>query len=331
MKNIINSKYIAIWFAAIGMLLFQSCEEEEAFDVEGTATNKVYINTPFWSPINLPKNSAVFKVINTPAGSVLSNSDKLEIKLAAQCTHSAERDIKVTFEKDNSLILEGYSPLPEAVTLNMNTNQLMISQGTVQSNDSLTISISSEDLQFLDVNSYMVPVRISSVENAEISSNLNIVYLVINTEETNVYTKPTSGDMEGDLIDDRSEWSATLDIPISSGSLSNIFNTSTRNYWFVNPATECTLTVDLAAEYSNISGIRIHSYSTSYSLNSIMVSTSVNGEDWTSQGTAELSTSSSYQYIKFYSPLSARYIKLHIVGWSSSFVIMSRFDVYELE
>jgi hypothetical protein len=137
--------------------------------------------------------------------------------------------------------------------------------------------------------------------------------------------------MVGTLMTPRTAWKATLDATPNSGALTNLFDGKTNTYWYVTPAKEVNLTVNLGSAASNITGIRLHSYSTSYSMTSAVVYTSLDGTNWTSQGLAFLSTASSYQYIKFYSPISsAQYIKLDINGWKSgTYVIMAEFDVYK--
>jgi hypothetical protein len=89
-----------------------------------------------------------------------------------------------------------------------------------------------------------------------------------------------------------------------------------------------TLTLDLAIAYTNITGIRIHTWDTEYGLTNINVSSSNDGTNWTLQGSAALATGDIYQYIKFYSAISSRYIKLEITGWSSNYVDIAEIDVF---
>ena len=85
----------------------------------------------------------------------------------------------------------------------------------------------------------------------------------------------------------------------------------------------------MVSSRSNITGIRIHTSSTANAITSAMVSTSINGVDWVSQGTATLSIASAYQYFKFYSPVTARYIRIDILGWRSTLLFLTEFDVYQ--
>ncbi|HEY4784392.1 MAG TPA: discoidin domain-containing protein, partial [Bacteroidales bacterium] len=169
---------------------------------------------------------------------------------------------------------------------------------------------------------------ISNNNNAAVSVNQNTAYVIINTVLTNCYKSPVLTDMVGTLITTRTSWTGTIDVTLTSGTISRMFDGKTSTYWYVNPAKECNVTVDLSAVTTGITGLRIHSYSTNYSLTSIAVYSSSDGSNWTSQGIATLSTATVYQYIKFYLPIDARYIKLDVKGWKSAYVIMSEFDVY---
>jgi len=88
--------------------------------------------------------------------------------------------------------------------------------------------------------------------------------------------------------------------------------------------------VNLGSVYPIISGIRIHSYSTSYCLTKVDIYSSADGVNWVLQGgNVLLSTASSYQYIKFYAPISAKYLKMSITGWrSTTYIRIAEFDVY---
>jgi len=328
MRKSLNIKTGFILFIAIAALLLQSCSDEETFDVVGDKENKVYINMQLWTPVDLPSNSVRFNVTKTPVGSFLDGTESIVLKFPVKCTHVASNDIKVKFEIDKISDLDGFSGLPDGVTVKIINNELTIPKGSMSSKDSITVSLESESLELLSSNvSYVVPVKIASVSNASISSNLSSTYLVLKTEYSNCVNLATS--ISGTALTGRTSWLASLDVALSSGSLANMFDARTNTYWFVSPAKECQLTVNLTTLHTNITGIRIHSYGTSYSLNAIEVSSSVDGENWVNQGNVTLSTATAYQYIRFYEPINAQYIRLKIKGWrSASYVIISEFDVY---
>jgi hypothetical protein len=329
MKNFRIFKYIYGGMLMIAVALIGGCKDNIGYDVTGDAINRVYINTQseYVNTFNL-------SVLHTP----LSSTGNIAASFPVQCTQNAAADLKVTLTVDTTLISAynkanstNYSKIPDGLLV-LSNNVLTIPKGTMNSNDSLSIAIPSIDDGELTSAGYLVPIKIStisSIDNTVISSNLNTVYLVIGTSWTNCYSSPALTDMVGTLVSTRTTWNATLNIPLSYGALSNLFDNNTKTYWYVSPAQKCALTVDMSAVYANITGIRISSYSTSYGLTQMNIYSSNDGVNWVSQGMATLSTASSYQYIKFYSAISARYLKLEIVGWhSSSYVIMSEFSIY---
>jgi len=329
-KSIYLSKLFATSLV-ITACLVNGCEEDETFvtKITGDSTNKVYINTQT-SYVNNYK----LAVVHTP----LSSMGDIEVEFPARCTNEATTSMNVTFALDNSLVdtynaqhLTTYSEVPSGL-VTLENNMLTIPKGGLASTDSLKVYIPDNVLVQLTEDEYLVPIKITSVsgaKNVAISTNLSIVYITITTSFTNCYDSPEEEDMEGDLIADRSAWSATLDVELYSGSLDNMFNGNTRSYWRVRPSQECTLVVDLAAEYAGITGIRINTYRNSYNLTTINVYSSSDGVTWESQGEAVLATGETEQYIKFYSPLTARYLKFEITGWvSSSYIRVAEFDVY---
>ncbi|WP_423126563.1 BT_3987 domain-containing protein [Gaoshiqia sp. Z1-71] len=330
MKKILNLKYIVISVAVFGAFLFQSCSEDETFDVTGATENKVYINTYAWSPANTPKNTFMYKVTNTPIGSIIANTDQIEVKFGVQCTHVAPENLRVKFETDQSLISEGYMALPNGVTLSMDKTELIIPKGTTKSADSITLSIDSDKLNLLAVATYMVPVKIASVSNGNsaVSSNLNAVYLMIETTESNCYNFSVANDMTGALITSKTGWTGTVNAPLVSGTPANMLNTMTSSYWRVNPQV-FDWSVDMVSERTNITGIRIHTNNAAYNFTKLKVFSSTDGVSWTSQGITELTIGNAYQYIKFYEPINARYLKFEVLGWRSTTQIrVALFDVY---
>lgn len=328
MKN--KNRFACFLFALAGIL--NACEDDIRYDVTGDPVNRVYINTG--SHAVAGNNSFSFSVTHTPAGSF---GDPIVVKFPVSCTLGTSSSTQVTLEVDNSLVdaynaknKTGYKAVTNGL-VELNKASVTIASRELASSDSIIISVPESKFSQLTEAGYVIPVRIAAIGNAqhtEISSNLNTAYLVIRTAVTNCYDQPVAGDMVGDILN-RSGWSGTLDVTPSSGTLSRMLDGNTRTYWYVSPAKKCILTVDMAAVQQKVTGIRLHSYGTSYSLTSAVVSTSSDGATWDTQGTAELSTAAAYQYIKFYSPVSARYLRLEITGWrSSSYVIMAEFDAY---
>lgn len=328
--NIFRNKYANLVLLLIFIL--GSCTDEMNYDVTGDTTNRVYLNDGSKTVNNY--NSYVFSVIHTPAGSV----GEVKAAFPVRCTQEANTETTATLEIDNSLVdtyntnnSTDYKKVPDGFA-ELSTTMLSIAKGGLESADSLIVTIPTAKFSQLTETAYMLPIRISALntaQNTAISSNMNTIYLIINTTVSNCYDRPGESDMVGEMVADRSAWTATIDVNLWRGPLSNMFNGNTRSYWGVRPPEECNLVVDFGAELTGITGLQIHTYSSSYNLSTIKVYASNDNVNWDSQGTANLATGNSYQYIKFYSPVTTRYIKFDIVGWvSSNYILMTDFNVY---
>lgn len=325
MKKFFNLHTIYAGLSLLTVFTLGSCNnDEESYDFPGDAKNRAYLNnTTVYS----------FSVLHTPVGSI----GDVKAKFPVFCTRKSATDMKVSFAVDTALVsaynkehLEDYKPIPPDMVVF--SGSLSIAKESRGSADSVTVSV-SENLSRLTDSKYLVPVVISALDNSEnaaISTNLNVVYLKIKTSVTNCFPTPLITDMTGTLITPKTGWTAALNISAYYNPLSRLFDDKTTTYAYVYPSQACELTVDMASEYSQISGIRISSYSTSYGIKTANVFSSNDGVSWTSQGAATLSTATAYQYIKFYSPVSARYFKIGITGWTSSYYIrFAEFDVYQ--
>lgn len=321
MKKLLNLRFTAFWFALIGTLLIQSCSDDEIFDVVGSAENKVYLNTQSWSPVNAPKNSMVFNVTNTPEGSIIANAEKIEIRFGVQCTHPATTDILVRFEPDNSLITTGYKVFPDGVKRTMDKTELTIPKGATMSRDSITISVSKDDLGLLTVGQYMAPVKIASVTNAKASDNLTSAYLLVKTTYTNCVDQATSVPGTAAV---RTGWKAAVN---GADQANKLFDNNRNTYFY---GSNFTLEVDLGSVHENITGLGMGYYSQSYSMGSADIYTSdTDADHYELQGSPTFARSTP-QYVQFYKTVKARYIKIVVTsGTSASGVAISEFNVYQ--
>ena len=165
------------------------------------------------------------------------------------------------------------------------------------SSDSVTIEIEDGKWSEFVNTSYLLPLKVTSVSNAALSETHSSAYLAVSTSFTNCVPGATS--VEGTLISDRSAW---------------------------------TVIVNLNGVYQNITGIRLQYYSRNYSLSSAAVYTSeTGGEDYEYQGNVTFSRATP-QYIRFYGAVSARYVKLELLPYSSGYgIVLSEFDMYQNE
>ncbi|TJZ60649.1 DUF1735 domain-containing protein [Sphingobacterium olei] len=307
MKKIIFSVF------GISILLISACSDKEQFDVTGDTVNRIFVNTQSGYV-----NDITYNIIHTPIGNM---GDEIKLKVPVSATKPTSSDVKVSFTVDptlldtyNSMNQTGYQTVP-ANLLEIEGQELTITSGRMSSTDSLYIHI--PNVSTLTESAYLIPVRIQTIsgaENSEISSNLNTILIRIHTRSTNVYDGPTS--VPGTLINDRTGWVATVNPSPTAGSASNMFTTSSQQHWTLSPSVPCDITVDMVTEKSEIQGIRMVS-ANNYRLSQVETFTSHNGSDWISQGVSAVANSNN-QFIRFYSPVTARYLRVSVSGWQNN-------------
>jgi hypothetical protein len=319
MKKIAIYKIAYLLFGITAVAL-TGCKDT-AYDVTGDTVNRVYINTH-----TSTTNTYSFSVVHTPVAS----TGTITASFPVRCTQEAKTDLQVTLSIDTNLVSTynkanstRYKAIPNELTT-LTNNVLTIPQGQTISKDSITITVPSDKLSQLTDSSYLIPVKISTVnvseKDAAGSSNYNTVYLKISTSKTNIKSGAGSSDMVGTIVSTRTGWTITSDASTMSGSGSNVFDSSTSTAYYNTSSSISTLTftVDLATTYTTISGLRIYTRYANYGYYSstVGVYTSTDNSTWTSQGTVNLSATYNYNYICFYSTVSARYIKLVMSGWT---------------
>lgn len=318
-------------FLAVGFML--SCDKTEAVNIDGDSTNRVFLHVGNNTVNNY--NGYNFLIEHTPIGPV----GEVKANFPIRSTQPTASDVKVQYQVDHSLI-QAYNQanktdfvkLPEGI-LTISANELVIPKGQTTSSEALELAIPTAKLPELTAPAYLIPFKITNVtgdNNTVISSNQNTIYLVVRNNTTNLYNNTAVASMTGTLVTPRTGWSATLDVPVTSGALANLFDARTNTNFVVSPPRVSNLTVNLGTVRNNISGIRIHTSSTANALTSVRVLTSVDGINWTSQGISAPALTA-YQYLKFYAPVNAAQIRLEILGWrSATQILLTEFDLYAL-
>ena len=285
----------------VGLFSLQSCDDE-SYDIEGSNQNYVYINVNRWTSTEYPQNTFVYEVLRTPIGSSLESGPEI-VKVGVRSTKVASKDITVTLDIDNCASIGEFSSFPDGVKVTLDKKELVIPAGSMLSSDSVTIEI----------------------EDGKWSETHSSAYLAVSTSFTNCVPGATS--VEGTLISDRSAWTATNN-GVDVGT--TLFDGNTRTY--PSQDASSTVIVNLNSVYQNITGIRLQYYSRNYSLSSAAVYTSeTGGEDYEYQGNVTFSRATP-QYIRFYGAVSARYVKLELLPYSSGYgIVLSEFDMYQNE
>ncbi len=314
-----------IFFGAALLFCFCGCSTKEEFDVKGDATNRIFLNTQ-----TAYVNNVNFQLIHTPVGNV---GDQISIKIPVRSTKPASGNISVRIMMDNALIdsynrdnQTSFKAVPDNL-VQLTDEDLLIATGNTVSADSLALKIS--DVATLTESMYLIPLRISSISGnsgVEISTNLNTVFLKISSRSTNVYDAPTS--VPGTMIVDRSGWEAIVNPMPTAGQANFMFTTSTQQHWTLSPSAECDIDVDMKSVKSQIQGLRMVS-ANGFRIIRAEVFSSMDGVSYSSQGIATL-VNGNNQFIRFYSPITTRFLRVHVLGWqNASNIRVIQYNIYQ--
>lgn len=328
------------------LTVIASCTKTESFDVKGDATVKFFTNNE--SPGNAPKNSINYNVVNIPnvggSGLVnLSSNVPSTIKFPVFATAEVPQDVEIGAEVDNAFLLgyneshnTNYVEFP-AGFLNTIGLTAHIPKGATRSTDSISITVDATKLNLLTGKAYMVPIKLSTVSNAfagALTANKEtlVTYIVVNVEQRRIKYLATAAEAQGALITPRTAWTVLFNSPPTSiGGTGGILDGSTTSYsrWSASP-----VQTDINIQsVRNVTGIRLYT-TTSATLipTQIDVYLSEDGINFDLIGSplrANLTYASSYNYILFYKPISAKYIRL--VNYYSTSTNTQNFRITELD
>jgi len=338
----IKTKYLA---SLVIVSAFLSCAKEEEFDVKGDPEVKFFTNSA--NTGDAPVNSVSYNVVNIPVAtgnglSNLSTTFPTTVKIPVFATKPVSDDVTIGAELDNSLIAKyneahgtNYVAFP-ANFLNTSSLAARIVKGSTTSIDSLNIPVSLTALSTLTEKAYLAPIKLTTVSNKGTGSITNngdaqVVYVVANMEYRYIRYLGTTADITGTLVTPRTAWTASYaPTPTTVGSIFDGL-TTTFSRWSASPG---LLDVNMQEE-KNVSAIRLYTTNSATLIpTQIDVSVSTDGINYTLVGSplrANLTYASSYNYIVFYKPIPAKYIRLKLYYGTSTNtqnLRVTEFDVY---
>lgn len=326
----LNNKFL-IGCVVMGSVLF-SCKKKEHYDITGDPAVKFFTNNE--SPGNAPQNSINYAVVNIPAATGtdlvnLSTTMPAAIKFPVLATKPVSQDVVIGAVLDNSLIAEynaahntNYESFPAGV-LNTNSLAASIPKNASSSVDSITVAVDAASLNKLTEKAYMAPIKLTTVSNTaagQISGTTTsyVTYIVVNVEKRLIKYLATAAEAVGTLINPRTSWNVTFNpAPIAPGSVTD-GSTTTFSRWGVS-----LVDVDVNMQVTqNVTGIRLYtSNSATYTPTQIDVFLSNDGITYNLIGSplkANLTYASSYNYILFYKPIAAKYLRLRLYSSTST-------------
>ncbi|MDR1680223.1 MAG: discoidin domain-containing protein [Prevotellaceae bacterium] len=305
----------AIAIVAVCMTCLCACEADPDLTtvVAGSPDNVVYINNGL-APVTLPQNTAVFGgITNTPGGTV---GTRVTTSFGVRSTKPSENRIRVKLEIDRTAVPEGYTPLPDDIGIIVEDDELTILPGQTQSEDQISVTLDN-DLRPLGTGRYAFAIKITrATGGAKVSANLASAPVVLITTYTNIqgattppgstFTKPTGA----------ASWTVTgiatnpqymLDASTSTGQYASTG---------ANPALPLDVVIDMKEPYT-ITGFHTRTSSTTYRPTAATIYTRLTEDDeWTPQGNVAWTTSP--QYVRFYSPVTTRYVRISITAINSA-------------
>ena len=337
-----TAKYLAGITLITSLLL--SCGKDKDYNVKGDSQVKFFTNVT--NTGNAPVNSMSYGVVNIPGTGTgltnLSTTLPATVKIPVFATAPVSEDVTIGASLDNSLIAKynesrgtSYEAFPANV-LNTSNLTAKILKGSSTSSDSISIPVDLSTVNTLSSKAYIAPIRLTTVSNNQagtITTNLEsqVIYVVADMELRRIKYLATTADIIGSLISSRTNWTASFSpAPTTSGS---IFDGSTTTYtrWSSSPA---QLDVNMQ-DTKNVTGIRLYTTNSATLIpTQITVSLSNDGINYDVIGSplrANLTYASSYNYILFYRPIAAKYIRLGLTYSTSTNTQnfrVTEFDVY---
>lgn len=334
--------YIFSSLAIVGALCMTSCNDDDTYDVVGNPDNLLYVTTTQVTPANLPQNSFVYQLYHTPVGTVVA-SEPGEIKLRVNSTRRVKHDTQIELEVSPETQVAGYAQLPASVNLDIvfSSNTVTIPEGENIS-DEITINVSADNVDWasLTEKAYLLPIQITEVSSGAVpSEDKGYAYIGVSTDVKDGMLNADSNTIPGTAISDRSAWTATYSVPATGAGgdcTRNLFDGSTRNYAYLifNHADktneEVITTIDMG-QVNTITGVQFYYFGWYYAIKDGTIETSLDGTEWTSQGTRTWDSLDPACNFAFWAPMQVRYIRLtshSFYGGTGEGQVLAEFNAY---
>ncbi|WP_295730250.1 DUF1735 domain-containing protein [uncultured Muribaculum sp.] len=319
-----KTKYLTgILAIALGAMAMTSCNDDDTYDVYGNPNNLVYVNIAGDFPEGMPKNSFVYTIYHTPVGPIVA-SEPGDIEIDVMCTKNAPSDMQVTLEAAPDMAVEGYSTLPanSGIKVTLESSTLTIPAGKNRSSEKakVHVDLTNANWSVLTDKAYLVPIRIVAASGAQPSQSMvGAAYIGVLTEVKTGMLNPAATSIDGEAITDTDGWTGTWKAPAAGkeGSLDMaklLDNNQWSNAYFVaNHADkvneEVINTFDLGKEY-DIKGLQLRYYYIYYTIKDATLETSLDGIEYTDQGTLSWSENGIDRYFAFWASTKVRYIRV---------------------
>lgn len=271
-------------------------------------------------------NTIKASVIHMPSGSNATVSGTV----TAHVSEPSAAGYSVNYTVDNSLI-DAYNAANGTTCKALPDGFLNIPECKIDAMSYGSNEIKPEltgDLSSLTEPVYLVPLRIS-IDGLKTSQKNGVAYMIITTEYNDFMTGPTSDDVRGNYVEDRSAFKAS-DADTGAALGSSLFDGSE-----YSSSESRNIKVDLGASYK-VSALRLNysyaSYGSYYRPVKLRISTSDDGTNWTIRGTLTENfwqrTGSDFLMVLSQS-VECHYVKVELLQYGSSYYYgMGEFGIY---
>lgn len=304
LKNILLLIGVLFW----GVVALTSCSSSEEYDVDGYSYTRAYFT----------KARSVIDgtVVSTPIGVVASLNANISVKATAVTTAETHVEISVDnslIEKYNAANGTSYQPIPEGV-LKFNKTSLTIKSGAMVSDDTINVTLNSEQAKLLNNKSgYLAPIVISSVDNGiRPSSDAAVTYVHLSYMEKAINDNAT--DLTGTPVSDEtmSTWKCIAAENLDPAGFSGLFtgNLWDRSWGFTNTSKgACSFTIDMLAT-QKVAAVMVKDYG----LSSVGIAISTDGHTFVDLGSGKPNVRDDHwnDWLVFYGAMPCRYIKFTV-------------------
>lgn len=312
-----------------------SCSSDEVYDVYGNPNNLVYLNVKQQSPANMPANTFGYTVYHTPVGPILA-SQPGDINISVKSTKNAQADIVVNLELKPDMVVDGYDMLPAdaGVVVSLPEEPLVIPAGkTVSNTVKVNVDLTNADLSKLVKPFYLLPIKVASASSnsgqalgVTTQNELNAFYVGITTDVKTGMVNTVSNSTVGTPLSDYSGmtivyYQTEIDWSSPSLDLSKLTDGNTYTYHYAisesnnSKYEEVIYKFDLGREI-DLQCVQLIYYWSTYNIKDATVYTSLDGQNFTDQGTKDSNDGSTTWNLSFYKPIKTRY--LHVKTHSAS-------------
>ena len=350
-KILFLDKVLLAGLLCLGNLLFTGCEDMEyAKTINGTSSTRVFINTG--KGYGLTNYMGSIDIMHTAIGSY---GEETPLKAYVYLSGTAKSNVTVTLGYDASLVAAynqtngtQYKAIPGGVpfeigqwiapteetegSINLNSTVLTIPQGASRSNEQLAILIPESSYTQLTEGPYLIPVRITDVQGAELANNegLDRMYVLVNTgtESNAAYYATSMAEAGGSSITDKSKWSIELDTDgeYDEMKLEQMIDGDNTSLFSSSGARPAVFTINLG-EIRSVTGVQFFgNYAGNITPTDFDLYVSENGTDYIKIGT--FGTTAINQCYVFYGATQAQFVRLDVRTWRSSQIGFSEINVY---